>query len=129
LRLESGRQEDVSTELLSSMEAVVSTEFSHELPRIVTRAVAASVTRTLLQYQLRRRFGEFAGFLGLVYQLVGTQADTRIWSSLPREFAIARSGWIPGERLQLRLNGETHALALPDNRFCYGLGASTQCGG
>ena len=117
LRLESGRQEDVSTELLSSMEAVVSTEFSHELPRIVTRAVAASVTRTLLQYQLRRRFGEFAGFLGLVYQLVGTQADTRIWSSLPREFAIARSGWIPGERLQLRLNGETHALALPDNRF------------
>jgi len=65
------------------MEAVVSTEFSHELPRIVTRAVAASVTRTLLQYQLRRRFGEFAGFLGLVYQLVGTQADTRIWSSLP----------------------------------------------
>ncbi|WP_133734476.1 COG3014 family protein [Halospina denitrificans] len=117
LQLESGREEDVSTELLSSMEAVVSTEFSYELPRIVTRAVAASVTRTLLQYQLRRRFGDFAGFLGLIYQLVGTQADTRIWSSLPREFAIARSGWTQGEPVQLRFNGESHALELPDNRF------------
>lgn len=117
LTLENRRDGVADTELLSSMEAVISTEFSHELPGIVGRAVAASVTRTLLQYQLRRRFGEFAGFLGLVYQLVGTQADTRIWSSLPREFAVARSGWTPGEQVELRFNGETHQLALPANRF------------
>lgn len=117
LQLESGGNRAVSSELLSSMEAVISTEFSHELPRIVARSVAASVTRTLLQYQLRRRFGDFAGFLGLVYQLVATRADTRIWSSLPREFAVARNGWTPGEPVRLTLNGETHALELPDNRF------------
>ena len=117
LRLETGPQEAVSTDLLSSMEAVISTEFSHELPAIVTRAVVASVTRTVLQYQMRRHFGEFAGFLGLIYQVAATQADTRIWSSLPREFAVARVDWTPGERVRLTLNGETQALDLPDRRF------------
>ena len=117
LKLDGGDGGEAGSDLLSSMEAVISTEFSHELPRIITRAVAASVTRTLLQYQLRRRFGEFAGFLGLVYQLVGTQADTRIWSSLPREFGVVRSAWTPGEPVQLRFNGETHSVEAPENRF------------
>lgn len=105
------------SELLSSMEAVISTEFSHELPWIVTRAVAASVTRTLVQYQLRRRFGDFAGFLGLLYQLMGTQADTRIWSSLPREFSVARVQRTPGEPVRVTINGVTHDLVVPDDRL------------
>lgn len=102
---------------LSNMDAVISTEFSQQLPRIVTRAVAASVARTVVQYQLQRQFGDFAGFLGLIYQLYSTQADTRIWSSLPKQFDVLRLAHEPGGSVILDWAGREREIELPDSRF------------
>ena len=102
---------------LSNMDAVISTEFSQQLPRIVTRAVAASVARTAIQYQLQRQFGDFAGFLGLIYQLYSTQADTRIWSSLPKQFDVLRLEHEPGGSVTLDWAGQARDIELPDSRF------------
>ncbi len=102
---------------LSNMDAVISTEFSQQLPGIVTRAVAASVARTTVQYQLQRQFGDFAGFLGLIYQLYSTQADTRIWSSLPKQFDVLRLEHEPGGSVTLDWAGRTREIELPDSQF------------
>lgn len=103
--------------LLSNMDAVISTEFQEELSRIVARAVAASVARAVVQYQLQNQFGDFAGFVGLLYQLFSTQADTRIWSALPKHFEVGRWHHEPGETVTLNWAGERREIRMPEERF------------
>ncbi|MDX5298349.1 MAG: hypothetical protein LPK85_05300, partial [Gammaproteobacteria bacterium] len=78
------------TYLLADMDAVIGQEFAKRLPGIVTRAVIGSVAKTMLQYRMRRNAGELAGILALVYQVATTSADTRMWTSLPKQIELAK---------------------------------------
>lgn len=117
LRIEAGEASIGRAPVLSDMDAVISTEFREALPRIVTRAVAASVARTGVQYQLQRNFGDFGGFFGLIFQLYATQADTRIWTALPKTVDMARVERPDDDRVTLTWGGVSRTLELPDSRF------------
>ncbi|ABB22972.1 COG3014 family protein [Pelodictyon luteolum] len=85
-----GAQVVGSTELLSSMDRVVQTEFKKRYPAILRRAILSAAMKTVVQNQAQKQFGDIGGILGGLMQRATTIADTRMWTALPKEFQIAR---------------------------------------
>ena len=97
LLLDMNTNEHITTKHLCSMDRVIKTEFEKEYDSIVRRAILSVVTKTTIQYTLQKQGSnhnsQAASLLGIaaaVYQIATTQADTRIWSTLPKEFQLAR---------------------------------------
>ena len=96
LSVEINNSEHISTEFLCSMDRVIKTEFEKEYENIVRRAILSVATKTSIQYALKQEgnnqnsAGALLGLAATIYQITTTQADTRIWSTLPKEFQLAR---------------------------------------
>ncbi len=96
LSLEIDNEEYIRTKHLSSMDRVIKTEFEKEYDIILKRAILSVAVKTAIQYSLQQQgssqnsIGSILGLVAAVYQVATTQADTRIWSSLPKEFQLAR---------------------------------------
>ena len=96
LSIEINKSEHINTEFLCSMDRVIKTEFEKEYENIVRRAILSVATKTSIQYALKQEgnnqnsVGAFLGLAATIYQIASTQADTRIWSTLPKEFHLAR---------------------------------------
>lgn len=89
--------EHLTTRHLCSMERVIKTEFKKEFDSIVRRAIFSVMTKTMIQYSLQQQGNNgnnqgasLLGMMAAIYQIATTQADTRIWSTLPKEFQLAR---------------------------------------
>lgn len=89
--------EHIMTGHLCSMDRVIKTEFKKEYESIVHRAVFSVLTKTMIQYSLQQQgnngnnqAASLLGVMAAIYQIASTQADTRIWSTLPKEFQLAR---------------------------------------
>jgi len=85
----------IKTEFLSSMDRVIKTEFLKSYSSIVHRAILSTATKTAINYALEQKSNgsngaELVRFIAAVYQIASTQADTRIYSTLPKEFQVAR---------------------------------------
>jgi len=89
LRIKNGKK-SLQTKQVASMDKVVKTEFKKRFPLIMTRAIARTVTQSLIQYQLKRNVGLVGGIMGVAYQGFMNRADTRQWRQLPKNFQIAR---------------------------------------
>jgi len=85
----------IKTKFLSSMDRVIKTEFEKSYDSTVRRAILSAATKTAINYALEQNSNgsngaELVRFIAAVYQMASTQADTRIWSTLPKEFQLAR---------------------------------------
>lgn len=109
------------TRPLASMDRIIQTEFKKMYPSTVRRALFSAMVKTVIQFQARQQGGDLAGLAAAVYQIASTRADTRIWSTLPKEFQLLRfrrpeSGntviRMPGGRViaDLRLPKRNHIL-------------------
>ena len=78
------------TKIISSMDRVIQSEFRKEYPGLVTRSVVSAFLKTYTQYEAGKKFGLLGSLAGAAYQAATTQADLRIWTSLPKEFQVAR---------------------------------------
>ncbi len=84
---------DYETSLVSDMDKVIQTEFSKDYPRILTRAIISATAKAVAQYALEKQDSSessIASILMAVYSYATTAADVRIWTSLPKEFQVAR---------------------------------------
>jgi hypothetical protein len=80
---------------VASMDAIVAQDFKNELPVIIAKTVASSVTKGVAAYFANQAANQSSDWLGLLTQ-IGTAAyqasvniaDTRTWSTLPKEFQI-----------------------------------------
>ena len=96
LSVELDNNEHVTTEFLCSMDRVIKTEFAKEYENIVRRAILSVATKTSIQYAMQQErnnqnsVGALLSLAATVYQIASTKADTRIWSTLPKEFQSAR---------------------------------------
>jgi hypothetical protein len=86
-----------STVLLSSMDSVIGLDFKNELPIIITKTIAATVAKAVAAYALNATANQSSWEVGLVsqivtagYQLAVNIADTRTWTTLPKEFQFCR---------------------------------------
>ena len=68
---------------------MILTEFRYKYPDIVTRAIFSALLKTYAQYEMDKE-DSLLGLAAAIYQMATTQADTRVWNSLPKEFQVAR---------------------------------------
>jgi hypothetical protein len=89
------------TQLVASMDRVIQTEFKKDFQGILTRAIISATTKAVAQYSLaddEGTSGAIASALMGIYTYATTAADVRIWSTLPKDFQIARLP-IPSDRI------------------------------
>ncbi len=82
---------DISkTELFSSMEGVMKTEFKVKYPSVMKRAALSTITKALMQNTAKNAKNGWVDLATTLYTILSTQADTRIWTSLAKNFHVAR---------------------------------------
>jgi len=78
---------------VADMDKVIQTEFSKDFEGILIRAIISATAKAVAQYVLEEQ-GSTAGSIGsiivAVYSFASTAADVRIWTTLPKDFQIAR---------------------------------------
>lgn len=96
LTVKAGGRQTV-TRLVSSMDAVVATEFRNEWPAILARTLVSTITKATAGYFANQAARQQSDSLGLLARVVTAAvqaavniADTRCWSTLPKEFQVAR---------------------------------------
>ncbi len=100
----------IATSLLANMDAVVGREFKDELPTIITKTMISTVAKAAAAYAVNQAASEQSDMAGL-FAMVGTSiaqaavniADTRTWTTLPKEFQVCRIP-TPADR-KIRLGG------------------------
>lgn len=93
LTIETGDGKSYTTSIVAEMDRVVQTEFSKDFEGILTRAIISAAAKATAQYLLQQQ-GDSAGSIMSIaaagYSFVTNAADVRIWTSLPKEFQVAR---------------------------------------
>lgn len=87
-----------TTQTIANMDAVVALDFKNEQPVVVTKTIAATVTKAVAAYAANEAARQAGGDLGGLLMQIGTMAfqmavniaDTRTWTTLPKEFQICR---------------------------------------
>ncbi|MFM1850770.1 MAG: hypothetical protein RIS54_454 [Verrucomicrobiota bacterium] len=91
--------ENVSyTSTVASMDSVIANDFKNEWPLVVTKTLITTATKAIIQAAVQKqaedRGGMWGGLAaGLIMGAVNAStniADTRTWTSLPKEFQYAR---------------------------------------
>jgi hypothetical protein len=80
------------------MDSVIALDFKNEWPVILTKTMISAVAKGVAAYAVNNAVEEKAGFLGglvskiatAAYQASVNIADTRGWTTLPKEFQVAR---------------------------------------
>jgi len=84
---------DYNTCLVSDMDRVIQTEFSKDFKGILTRAIISTTAKAVAQYAIEKQDSSGASIASLIvaaYSFATTAADVRIWTTLPKDFQIAR---------------------------------------
>ena len=100
----------VQSRRLADMEAIISREFADELPTITAKTLLSSASKAAVAYAVnraaRKKDNEF-GLLALVatsiYQAAVNVADTRTWTTLPKEVQLCSLS-MPADR-KIKLSG------------------------
>ncbi len=79
----------VKTETIADMDKIIGAEFEKEYPMILTREITRTVLKTISQKQIMDS-NQILGNIFAVAQVATTSADTRSFTSLPKEFQTAR---------------------------------------
>ena len=100
--------ESKTTALLSSMDSVIALDFKNELPVIITKTVASAVVKGVAAYAVNDAAANQNPFGGLIaqigtagYQMAVNVADTRTWTTLPKEFQFCRISTPPDRKIEL----------------------------
>jgi uncharacterized protein len=82
-----------NTVLLASMDSIVALDFKNELPTILTKTLASTIAKAAASYAVNEAANRGDSTLGLLaqiataaYGLAVNVADTRTWTTLPKEF-------------------------------------------
>ncbi|MDF1876346.1 hypothetical protein JHD47_00765 [Sulfurimonas sp. SAG-AH-194-L11] len=85
------------TKFLSSMDRVIQTEFEKNYDATLRRAILSTATKAAINYTIQKQannnssgIAAFVSIASTIYQIASTQADTRSWTTLPKEFQLAR---------------------------------------
>ncbi len=110
----------LSTATIASMDSIVANDFKNEWPSVVTKTLITTATKAIVQAAVQKQLDDRAGFLGSVVGAVAMTAlnsatniaDTRTWSSLPKEFQYARIATPADRTLTLTAGTATQTLQL-----------------
>ena len=75
------------------MDRVVQTEFSKDYNGILTRAIISATAKAVAQYAIQSQNSRDAAYAAIgmaLFSYATTAADVRIWTTLPKDFQVAR---------------------------------------
>jgi len=109
-----------TTELVASMDSVVGLDFKNEMPVVITKTIAATVTKAIAAYAVNDAAGQQSALGGLiaqigtaVYQAAVNIADERTWTTLPKEFQVDRIPTPEDRKIELTTpNGMKTSVAI-----------------
>jgi len=85
---------EYTTRQVADMERIIQTEFNKDFKGILIRSIASAAVKTAAQAALSSDKngdgGKIAAIALGIYSAATTAADLRIWTSLPKDFQIAR---------------------------------------
>ena len=101
-----------STAPLANVDAIVALDFKNDLPVIITKTIISTVAKAAAGYAVNKAVGQQNAIAGLVAR-IGTAigqaamniADTRSWTTLPKEFQVACVPTPPDRKLTLTATG------------------------
>ncbi|HEY5345637.1 MAG TPA: hypothetical protein VIK62_04770 [Verrucomicrobiae bacterium] len=87
-----------NTQIICSMDSIVTLDYKNELPVVITKTIAATITKAVAAYAANQAAQQAGGDLAGLFMQLGTAAfqmavniaDTRTWTTLPKEFQICR---------------------------------------
>ena len=93
-----GGGDATSTSVIASMDSVVANDFKNAWPTVVTKTLISTATKAIIQAAIQKEMESRGGWAGrLLGEVVASAAnagtniaDTRTWTSLPKEFQYAR---------------------------------------
>ncbi len=124
LTVTAGNQQ-VATALVANMDAVVALDFKNELPAIVTKTLISTVAKAAAGWAVNDAARQQDEGLGLLARIVTAAvqaavniADTRSWTTLPKEFQVARVNTPPDRHVTVNTpGGPPTAVTLVDGRI------------
>jgi hypothetical protein len=101
-----------TTSLIAGMDSVIGLDFKNEMPVVITKTIAATVTKAVAAYAVNQAANQQSSLLGFASQ-IGTAvaqvavniADTRTWTTLPKEFQACRIPTPPDRKIELTVGG------------------------
>lgn len=100
--------ERYNTDPLANMDAVIARDFKNEMPVVITKTIAATVAKAASAYALNDVARQQGDWVGLVvqmataaYQMAVNIADTRTWTTLPKEFQVCHFPTPPNGQVEL----------------------------
>lgn len=110
----------LSTSTIANMDSVVANDFKNEWPTIVTKTLITTATKAIAQAVAQKAVEDRAGSgwglaAGLLMGAINTAtniADTRTWTSLPKEFQYARLSTPADRQLTLTAGANTQTINL-----------------
>jgi hypothetical protein len=101
-----------TTSLVASMDSVIGLDFKNEMPVVITKTIAATVTKAVAAYGVNEAANQQDAVLGFIsqaatagYQMAVNTADTRTWTTLPKEFQVCRIPTPPDRKIELTVGG------------------------
>jgi len=101
-----------TTSLVASMDSVIGLDFKNEMPIVITKTIAATVTKAVAAYGVNEAANQQDAVLGFIsqvatagYQMAVNIADTRTWTTLPKEFQVCRLPTPPDRKIELTVGG------------------------
>ena len=103
------------THVIGDMDRIIRAEFKEEFPYILGKELVRATAKTITQRNLGKQ-NPSAGLLMAIYQAATTSADIRSWTSLPKEFQVARIPRPENGVVSLSMPGKPEPLAVPINK-------------
>jgi uncharacterized protein len=90
--------QNYATKEIANMDSIIVQDYKNDLPIVITKTIAATVVKAVAAYAANQAAQQSGGDLGgllmqlgtAVYQMAVNIADTRTWTTLPKEFQVAR---------------------------------------
>lgn len=99
---------NTTTTLLASMDSVIGLDFKNEMPVVITKTIASTVTKAIAAYAINQAANQQNAMFGLLtqlgtaaYQAAVNVADERTWTTLPKEFEFCRIPTPPDRKLSI----------------------------
>ncbi len=114
---------NVTTASVASIDGVVALDFKNEQPVVITKTIASTVIKAVAAYAAneaaQQAGGDIAGWVSKIgtaaYQMAVNIADERTWTTLPKEFQVARIPTPSDRKLNLATpNGMQTSLTIGD---------------
>jgi len=97
-----------NTQMVANIDRVVQTEFSKDFKGILTKAIISATAKAVAQYALDKKDNsspKLVSLLATVYSYATTAADVRIWTTLPKNFQVARLPMPPDRKITIEPPG------------------------